>query len=89
MAHLVEEGNVEGEAELILQPDLVRELIAQLASRRRRIGQQRLDIPKNNFFRLNDCYILTFSYNIVFFAKLKNNTHSIAFAHFCASPTKS
>ncbi len=47
MAHLVEESNVEGEAELILQSDLVRELVAQLASRRRRIGQQRLDTPKN------------------------------------------
>jgi hypothetical protein len=70
-AHLVEEGNVEGEAELILEPDLVRELVAQLASRRSRIGQQRLDIPKNNFFRLNDCYILTFSYNIVFFCEIK------------------
>jgi hypothetical protein len=46
---LVEERNIEGEAELILEPDLVRELVAQLASRRRRIGQQRLDTPKNNF----------------------------------------
>jgi hypothetical protein len=46
MANLVEESNVEGEAELILEPDLVRELVAQFASRRRRIGQQRLETPK-------------------------------------------
>jgi hypothetical protein len=64
MANLVEEGNVEGEAELILEPDLVRELIAELASRRRRIGQQRLDTPKNNlviftaiFFRKKPLFI--------------------------------
>jgi hypothetical protein len=46
MTDLVEESNVEGEAELILEPYLVRELVAQLASRCRRIGQQRLEICK-------------------------------------------
>ena len=39
---LVEEGDVEGEAELVLEPDLVAELVAELARRRRRVGEERL-----------------------------------------------
>ena len=41
-AHLVEEGDVEGEPELVLQPDLVAELIAQFPRGGRRVGEQRL-----------------------------------------------
>ena len=41
-AHLVEEGDVEGEPELVLQTDFITELIAQLPRRRRRVREERL-----------------------------------------------
>ena len=52
--HLVEQRDVEGEPELVLQPDLVRQLVTQLPRRGRRVRQQRLGVPVHEGDRQHD-----------------------------------
>ena len=42
--YLVKQGDIEREAELVLEADLVAELVTELAGRGRRVSQQRLGV---------------------------------------------